>query len=291
MKSCGQDHFPTRGHTDSLELCQCHIRELYGSHSFTASRLHAIATTLFTQISRNFTTPEQAFLRYARPESRCHVDVNITVKGVRAEQCNERWQEVFVHFLERVLQVGVVSYRRRRVDAWELEREYRLFRQMKPHQLYLIDDNDIDKKRGFSVPRIRSIIRGSRFTNTKPVLYGWQGRTVEAVKDRDTGLTAYQDVAHPLSVPQQVTDPNVLSRPVHVGEGDVPELWSSRLGGSNQELLDRSVACGVVTEFVHEIPGEGIPSIEEYADKVPLVIIACLHLIETEISCLPGTTM
>lgn len=264
----------------SFFACQAHISELYGSQPFTERRLRAIATTLFTQISRNFATPEQAFLRYARPENRCHVVVHITVKGLHSEQCHEPWQQGFSCFLERLLQVGVVSYQRRRVDADELEREYCLFRQSKPHMLFLFDDNDVDKKRGLSVPRIRSLIKGSRYTQTKPLLYGWHGKTVEAVKDRDTGLTAYQDVAHPLSVPPQTFASNVTSLPVHVGEGDLPELWASRLGEFNHELLDRSVACGLVTEFVHETPGQGLPSVEEFSEKVYLVkfivVICCL---------------
>ena len=117
-------------------------------------------------------------------------------------------------------------------------------------------------------PSLSLSLRGPRTIKAKPILFGWNGKTVEAVKDPDTRLTAYQDLTHPLSVPHRSTDAGALSRPVHVGEGDVLELWASRLGESNQELFDRSVACGVVTEFVHDIPGEGLPALEEYVDKV-----------------------
>ena len=117
------------GETDAF-YGQAQLRDLYSSQPLVERRLRAMASMLFKQMSRNFSTPEQAFLRYSRPESRCHVLVDIALKGLGAEQCDERWQQALARVLERLVQVGMLVYQRRRVDAGELEQEYRRFRQV-----------------------------------------------------------------------------------------------------------------------------------------------------------------
>lgn len=224
---------------------QSQLKQLYGPNSLMTRRLQVISTALFKQISCNFNTTEEAFLQYCRPENRSHVLVNLAITGVSQGQCDERWQHRFSRFLERLMQVGLVLYESRKLDIITLEQEYRLFRQGKPHMLFLFDDNDFDKKRGFGTPRMRGIIKGPRNLKAKPSLYSWQDKTLEGVQDPDTRLTTYQNNSHPLSVPSLAN--------------------ASALGESNQKHFDRSVACGVLTEVVSETP---LPPIEEYSEKI-----------------------
>jgi TPR repeat protein len=245
---------------------QQQLKQLYGD-SLLTRRLRVISTKLFTELSRNFSSSEDAFLRFSRPENRCHVLVGLSLKGLRPGQCDEHWQHRFSRFLECIVQVGLVKYERRKLEVSSLDQEFRLFRQGKPHALFLFDENDFDKRRGFGVPRMRSIVKSARRLIAKPALYGWHGKTLEAVKDPETRLTTYHDLSHPLSVPSAPGGP-ALSNPVRVGESDLHEMWVGRVGEGSQELYDRSVACGVLTEFGSETPDAALPPIEDYASRV-----------------------
>jgi uncharacterized protein len=255
----------TREQKDSF-YGQQQLKQLYGE-SLLTRRLRVISNKIFTELSRNFSSNEDAFLRFSRPENRCHVLAGLSLKGLRPGQCDEHWQHRFSRFLECMVQVGLVEYERRKLEVSSLDQEFRLFRQGKPHALFLFDENDFDKRRGFGVPRMRSIVKSARRLIAKPALYGWHGKTLEAVKDPETRLTTYHDLSHPLSIPSAPGGP-ALSNQVHVGESDLHEMWAGRVGEGSQELYDRSVACGVLTEFGSETPDATLPPIEDYASRV-----------------------
>ena len=245
---------------------QAKLTQIYGKGSFTEQRLRLLATKLFTQISRNFATAEEAFLTYSRAERRSHALVNLCFSGLDHTVCDSSWQETFLAFLDRMLQVGRVEYSSRRLDVAALEREYRLHKSGKQHILYLLDDNAADKDRAFGTIRSRPIVKGPNSFKSKPSLYGWQGKTIEAFQDPDTGLTAYQDKMHPLSVPSLATNEHAfLNRPVHVNQEDMLDMWAGRVGQSSTELFDKSVACGIVTESTDTSPR---PEIEAFKDTI-----------------------
>ena len=70
----------------------------------------------------------------------------------------------------------------------------------------------------------------------------------------ETLVTTYHDLSHPLSISAAAGGP-AMSNQVRVGESDLHEMWAGRVGEGSQELYDKSVACGVVTEFTSETPG------------------------------------
>jgi TPR repeat protein len=256
-----------RQHENSFQG-QSQLEQLYGTGLPLAKRLRVISTALFSRICQNFNTPEEAFLQYSRPEGRCHGLVNICLRGLQPGQCDERWQQRFSRFLEAVTQVGLMSYDSRRRDTLSLEQEYRLFQQGKPHELVLFDDNEADRKRGFGVPRKRGVVKGQQNLKSKSNLYGWHGKTLEPMKDPDTGHTAYRDTCHPLSVPSHVNDSAMLSRPVHLVREEMLGMFAARVGDSHQEQFDKSVACGVLTEFPLDEPGAALPTLEEYSEQI-----------------------
>jgi hypothetical protein len=45
-------------------------------------------------------------------------------------------------------------------------------------------------------------------------------------------------------------------------------MFSARVGDSHQEQFDKSVACGVLTEFPLDEPGAALPTIEEYSEQI-----------------------
>eukprot|EP00802_Teleaulax_amphioxeia_P000400 Tamp_00400.p1 GENE.Tamp_00400~~Tamp_00400.p1 ORF type:complete len:1243 (+),score=155.60 Tamp_00400:3814-7542(+) len=255
----------TREQKDSFHG-QRQLKQLYGD-CFLTRRLRKISTSLFTELARNYSAFEHAFMRFARPENRCHVLVSLSLKGLSPRQCDEQWQHCFSRFLECKVEVGLVKYESRRLDVASLNQELRLFRQGKPHALFLFDDNDFDKKRRFGVPRMRSVLKGPGRLKTKPTWFGWHGKTLEAVKDPETLVTTYHDLSHPLSISAAAGGP-AMSNQVRVGESDLHEMWTGRVGEGSQELYDKSVARGVVTEFTSETPGTPLMSMEEYASRV-----------------------